>query len=157
MDDIGERRIDFNNSLFISWIRPSSYWDVVGAHAPLTLVTGIVLFLSKWAPIDHLPLKPCTFLQLTGYPCPFCGFTRSFWAMTHGDWTFALYNSPLACIVYIGVVLVFAWNVIGLFLGVKISRGRFLRLRPGRARWGIFIIAVSFTLNWAYRLGLGLK
>ena len=157
MDDIGERRINFNNSLFLSWVRPPSYWDVVGAHLPLTLVTGIALFLSKWAPIDHLPLKPCTFLLLTGYPCPFCGFTRSFWAMTHGDWAFALSNCPLICLVYIGVVLVFAWNATGLFLGVKVSRGRFLRLRTGRARWGIIIIVVSFTLNWAYRLCLGLK
>jgi hypothetical protein len=157
MGNSGERRIDLIISPFISWIRPPSYWDVVGAHVPLALVTGVVLFLSKWAPIDYLPLKTCTFLLLTGYPCPFCGFTRSFWAITHGDWAFALYNCPLACIVYVGVILVFAWNGAGLFLGVKLSRGRFLRLRTIRARWGIIITVVSLTLNWAYRLCLGLK
>ena len=157
MDSAGERRIGAHHSPFLSLTRPRSYWDVVGAHFPLALVTGIVLFVSRWIPGNLLPLRPCTFLQLTGYPCPFCGFTRSFQAMSHGDWVSALYNSPIACLVYVAVVLVFAWNAAGLLLGVKISRNRFLRLKAGRARWGIAIFSVLLALNWAYRLGLGLK
>jgi hypothetical protein len=77
--------------------------------------------------------------------------------MSHGDWVSALYNSPIACLVYVAVVLVFTWNATGLLFGVKISRHRFLRLKAGRARWGIAIFSVLLALNWGYRLGIGLK
>jgi len=157
MDSTGERRIGAPHSPFLSVTRPRSYWDVVGAHFPFALVTGIPLFVSKWIPVDLLPLRPCTFLQLTGYPCPFCGFTRSFQTISHGDWAFALYNSPIACLVYVAVLVVFVWNAAGLLFGVKLSRNRFLRLKAGRARWGIAIFSVLLALNWVYRLGMGLK
>ena len=157
MDSTGERRIGAPHSPFLSVTRPRSYWDVVGAHFPFALVTGIPLFVSKWIPVDLLPLRPCTFLQLTGYPCPFCGFTRSFQTMSHGDWAFAMYNSPIACLVYVGLLVVFVWNAAGLLFGVKLSRNRFLRLKAGRARWGIAIFSVLLALNWVYRLGMGLK
>jgi len=142
---------------FFSWSRPHSYWDVVGAHLPLALVTGIVLLLPHLVSCYLLPLKQCTFLELTGYPCPFCGFTRSFWAIAEGEWTLALNNSPLACLMYIAVVLVFAWNVAGLLMGVKIARGQFMRLSPEMARLIIIILIILLILNWAYRLSLGLK
>jgi hypothetical protein len=115
------------------------------------------LLLPNWASFRHLPSMPCTFLWLTGYPCPFCGFTRSFWAMTLGDWAFAFQNSPLACLVYVMAALVFAWNATGLLLGLRLERGKFLRLRPGRGRWTIGSLTLLVLLNWAYRLILGLK
>lgn len=157
MDSTGERRIGDRHSPLFSVNRPRSYWDVVGTHFPLALMTGIPLFVSRWIPANLLPLRPCTFLQLTGYPCPFCGFTRSFQAMSHGDWAFALYNSPIACLIYVGVLVVFVWNVVGLLFGVKLSRNRFLRLKAGKARWGIAIFSVLLALNWVYRLSIGLK
>jgi hypothetical protein len=141
----------------ITLTRPHSYWDVVGAHLPLALLSGIALLVSKWVSYRMLPLMPCTFLQLTGYPCPFCGFTRSFWAMASGDLTFAVTNCPLACLAYFGTVLMFAWNMAALVLGVRISRGRSLQMGRGRARWMFCIISALFVLNWAYRLCLGLQ
>jgi len=63
----------------------------------------------------------------------------------------------MACLVYVAVALVFAWNAAGLLFGVKISRNRFLRLKAGKARWAIAIFSVILALNWAYRLGMGLK
>lgn len=141
----------------LSWTRPRSYWDVIGAHLPLSFMTGMIFFLSSWVPLKVLPLRQCTFLWLTGYPCPFCGFTRSFQAMAEGGWGFAFYNCPLACLTYVVAALVFTWNTAGLLLGVKVVRGRFLRLKPRRARWVIAVVIVLLILNWAYRLGLGLK
>jgi len=157
MDITGYQQIGAKPSLFLSWTRPRSYWDVVGQHLLLSLVTGIVLLLSNWVPCDLLPLRHCTFLGLTRYPCPFCGFTRSFWAMAEGDWTFAIHNCPLACLVYFAVVIVFVWNITGLMLGIKIVRGKYLRLRPGQGRWAIGLICALFIMNWAFRLSLGLK
>ena len=136
---------------FLSWTRPESYWDVVVAHLPLTLITGIALLLPYLISCDSLPLKKCTFLSLTGYPCPFCGFTHSFWAMAEGDWDFAVYNAPLACLVYIATVLLFAWNITALFMRVRVVSGLFCLLKFFHAGW---IIAAMFVLNWVYRLCL---
>ncbi|MCP4669103.1 MAG: DUF2752 domain-containing protein [Deltaproteobacteria bacterium] len=140
-----------------SWNRPPSYWDVVGVHFPLALASGIALAVSMWVPFRLLSLVPCTFLQFTGYPCPFCGFSRSFWAMSGGDWAFAFRNCPLACLMYMGTAIVFAWNMAALLLGLRIARGRFLKLGRGLVPWFIGASSALLVLNWAYRLGLGLR
>jgi hypothetical protein len=112
--------------------------------------------MSVCVPIGSLPLKACTFLHLTGYPCPFCGFTRAFWALGHGDLGRGLAVCPLAVPVYGVLLLVFAWNAVPLALGMTIRRGRLLRLRPGQGRGAIGIAALFFAVNWAYRLAMGL-
>ena len=142
---------------YFPWTRPRSYWDVVGQHLPLSLVTGMALLLSSRTLCDLLPLKHCTFLGLTGYPCPFCGFTRAFQAMAEGDWALVMQNCPLAWPVYFTIVVVFVWNMTGLLLGVKIQRGRYLRLKPGQGRWAVALFSALFILNWVFRLGFGLK
>jgi hypothetical protein len=145
------------HSPLLTWNRPRSYWDVVGKHLPLALLTGIPLGLANCIPINLLPLRPCTFLWLTNYPCPFCGFTRSFWAIAQGDWSFAFYNAPLACLLYTAALVVFAWNATGLLLGVQISLGNFPRRRARGVRWGLIMVISLFVIHWAYRLALGLK
>ena len=140
-----------------SWGRPHSYWDVVGVHFPLALASGTALVLSMLGPCQLLHFGPCTFLQFSGYPCPFCGFTRSFWAMAGGEWAFAIRNCPLAFFLYIGTAMVFAWNMTALLLGLRIERGRFLKLGRGLLPWKFGAISALLVLNWAYRLGVGLQ
>jgi hypothetical protein len=140
-----------------TWHRPRSYWDVVGRHLPLALISGIPLALSNWLPMKRLPLMPCTFLWLTDYPCPFCGFTRSFWAMAQGNWSFAFHNAPLACLLYVVSAVVFAWNATGLLLGFQIGLGPFFQRKPGGVRWITITVAFLVIINWVYRLALGLK
>jgi len=157
METQAVRHIDAGDSLVFSWTRPPSYWDVAGPHLPVAFVTALALFLPEWVSCEIIPIRECTFLNLTGYPCPFCGFTRSFWAIAGGDWTFAALNCPLACLLYAAVALVFAWNATGLVFGIRMTRGRLLRLRPGLGRWAAGIVFGLVFLNWAYRLSLGLK
>jgi len=140
--------------LFLSWKRQESYWDVVVAHLPLALITGIALLLPYLVSYDFLPLKKCTFLSLTGYPCPFCGFTRSFWAIAEGNWVFAVNNAPMACLTYISTALLFAWHMTALLIGIRVVSGLFHLLKSCHAGW---IIVAMFILNWVYRLTLGLK
>jgi hypothetical protein len=148
---------------WFSWTRPQSYRDVVVNHMPVALVAGIALLLSCLVPLHLLPLLPCTLLRITGYPCPFCGFTRSFWALSAGDWNFALYNYPLAALLYGIIALVFVWNAGALIFGVKITRGfapGFRRLKGFsclKIRWIMGFISVLFLINWIYRLSMGLK
>ena len=138
--------------LFPVWAKPDSYWDVVVAHLPLALITGLGLVLSTWVPCDSLPLKKCIFLQLTGLPCPFCGFTRSFWAISAGDWHWALCNCPLSMGVYGLAAALFVWNSAALLLGVRMKSG-FYGLFKSTYTW--WIIAALFFLNWVYRVSLG--
>ena len=143
-------------AMLFSWTRPRSYWDVVGKHLPIALITGIPLFLSFLVPLSHVPLRACSFLHITGHPCPFCGFTRSFWAFSNAEWSFAFYNYPLALLVYVAVVLVFLWNTIGLLFGMRIERGRFLRLDFCHTNRFIVLVITLLVFNWVYRLNLGL-
>ena len=140
----------------VDCIRTRSYWDVIGVHLLPALASGIPLLLSFVGSYHVIPLLPCTFLRLTGYPCPFCGFTRSIWAISAGDWTYATINCPLAWLVYGALVLVLIWNAVGLLLGVKIIRGPVLGFTSLQKRHALVVIGVLILLNWAYRLMLDL-
>ena len=148
--------INKETARWFSWTRPQSYWDVVGAHLPLALVTGMPLLVSLLVPLKLLPLIPCTLLRFTGYPCPFCGFTRAFWALSHGAWSDALLGYPLVGLLYLLIVCVFIWNATGLLGGIIIVRGTMLRFDLRQTGWIMGLIFVLFLINWAYRLSMGL-
>jgi hypothetical protein len=139
------------------WTRPRSYWDVVGKHLPLALLSGMALLVASLVPLHLLPIRSCTFLNLTGYPCPFCGFTRSFWAMARWDWAYAFHEAPLACLLYIAVALTFVVNALGLLVDRQIRLSRLLSPRGINGRWIFIVVSVLFILNWFYRLALGLR
>ncbi|MCF8145695.1 MAG: DUF2752 domain-containing protein [Deltaproteobacteria bacterium] len=138
----------------LSWTRTDSYWEVVCAHLPLAIVTGIALMLPHAVSCDDLPLIPCTFLTLTGYPCPFCGLTRSFWAIAHGDWAFALHNAPISCLIYVATALLFSWHLTALITGLRIRSSLFCLLTSPLFVWLMVSLAIS---NWAYRLFWGFE
>ena len=150
----GYPRADLSRPPFLSWSRPRSYWDVVVPHLPLALVTGTALILPYLVSWDRLPLPACTFLSLTGYPCPFCGFTRSFWAMALGDWGFAIRNAPLSCLIYVITLILFMWHTTALLSGVILRSGVFRLIKSIHGGW---LIAAMFLLNWIYRLASGFK
>jgi len=138
-----------------SWLRPSSYWTVVVYHLPLALFSAAALVLPHLTSLKKLPLIPCTFLHLTGYPCPLCGFTRSFWAISTGHWDAAFTNSPLSFAVYLTVWMVFLFNGGALLSGVVLSRGPALRLGAGYRRKAVTAILTLLTANWIYRISMG--
>jgi hypothetical protein len=142
---------------WIVWYRPQSCWDAAVVHLPWALITGIPLLMSFLVPLHILPLIPCTLLRFTGYPCPFCGFTRSFWAMSAGDWTYALWNFPLSGLLYGLFAVGFIWNSVALLGGIRLKRGRAIRLNSLKNRYLIAFLSVLFLINWVYRLSLGLN
>ena len=138
------------------WRRPRSRWETAVFHLPLAMITGTALLLPYCVALEALPLIPCTFLRLTGYPCPFCGFTRSFWAIAHGHWAEALANCPLSAGVFFVVAATFAWHATALAFGVVLSRGPILQLAAGYRRKAAAAVMLLFALNWMYRLAMGL-
>jgi hypothetical protein len=121
------------------------------------IVTGVILLLPALLPQSFLPSKVCLFLWVTDYPCPFCGFTRSIWALTRGDWYFALTNCPLSVILYIGAWLGFIWSTAGLLFNINIKGGRLFPFTAGRVRWMLIVGFSAILINWIYRLLAGLK
>ncbi len=138
-----------------SWLRPSSYWTVAVYHLPLALITAAALALPYFVSLRQLPLMPCIFHSLTGYPCPFCGFTRSFWAISTGHWDAALANSPLSLAFYLTVWMVFLFNSGALLSGVVLKRGPALRLGAGYRRKAVTAILTLLATNWIYRISMG--
>ena len=138
-----------------SWLRPSSYWTVAVYHLPLALITAVALLLPFFVSLKQLPIIPCIFLHLTGYPCPFCGFTRSFWAISTGHWDVALANSPLSLAVYLTVWTVFLLNSGALLSGVVLTRGSALHLGAGYRRKAVIVILTLLAANWIYRIRMG--
>jgi len=139
--------------LFPVWTRPDSYWDVVVVHLPIALLTGLGLFLPLLVSRHSLPFMKCAFLAVTGFPCPFCGFTRSLWSISAGDWYFAAGNYPLSLGIYGLMSLFFAWHSTALLLGIRMESGFYRLFKSGVTWW---MMGALFFLNWVYRIGFGL-
>ena len=130
---------------------------VLVRHLPPALIAGGVLLAAVLLPLDRIPYVICTFLRLTGYPCPSCGLTRGFVAMAHGQWLAVLHTCPLAGLLYAATALIFAVNTAALLCGVRLTPGRWLKWRA-RA-WVVFLcfFGLLILLNWVYRLMHGMK
>jgi hypothetical protein len=144
------------NTILSSHTRSQSRLDIIGIRLALALTTGIPLLLSFLVPINRLVLFECPFLNITGLPGPFCGFTRSIWAISAGDWVYATVNCPLSWPLYAALVGVFAWNAGHMLLGIKTTRPSILRLNRVRANRVAGITIALVMLNWIYRLSFGL-
>jgi hypothetical protein len=71
-----------------------------------------VLLASALLTPDGLPpVELCLFYRVTGLPCPSCGLTRAFCAISHGDWAAAWRFNPFAFPLYAGVVATPLWAV----------------------------------------------
>jgi hypothetical protein len=133
------------------------YRTLLVYHLPWALIAGVVLLVSALLPLDRIAYTVCTFLRLTGYPCPSCGLTRGFVAMAHGQWLAVLHTCPLAALLYAATVLIFAVNTAALLCGVRLTPGRWLKWRA--RTWVVLLcfFGLLILLNWLYRLALGLK
>ena len=129
---------------------------IVGTRFALTVTTGIPLLISFLVPINWLTLFECRFLSITGLPGPFCGFTRSIWAISAGNWAYATVNCPLAWLVYAALAGVFAWNAGSILFGTKTTNRNILILNRVQANRTIGIVIALVLLNWIYRLSFGL-
>jgi hypothetical protein len=123
--------------------------------------TGGVIATAAWLQPDpeghgthlQLGLSTCSFLQLTGQPCPMCGATTTFTLMAHLRPFEALINQPFAAGLFLLTVGVFAISV----AEVIDPRGRWGRLIDRLEPYeGIAATAflVSMGLGWAYKAWL---
>ncbi len=127
--------------------------------APLALGSGAVLALSAWLepnPLGHsthtaLGLGQCSFLAISGYPCPMCGMTTSFALFAHLHPIDAVVNQPFSAVMFGITALVFGVSA----AEVVAPRERWARLGGRLAPWEAtlatgFLIAMG--LGWLYKI-----
>ena len=84
----------------------------------------------------------CPFRALTGLPCPFCGVTRSLFALGQGDLDRSLHFSPLGVFVAVAAVAVL------LLFSRAVVRGRAIRWPRTPLLGGLGLIAAI----WVFQL-----
>jgi hypothetical protein len=120
---------------------------------PRVAVAGAGLLATAWV-LPELwargvqPVPLCLFHRVTGLPCPFCGGTRSFAAMAHGNIGAAAHVYPIGPLMFLAVlaaVLYCTWAV---------TTGKRLHVvLDDRVRRGLVIGAFGLlALNWASKL-----
>jgi hypothetical protein len=127
----------------------------------LLAASSAVLGLARWLdpdPTGHgthtqLGLYPCTFLSLTGLPCPLCGATTTFALLADFRVWEGLVNHPFASFLF--VVTVVAWGIGG--LEAVAPRGRWMRLTELAERHDLGVAALvlgGLFSGWIYKIAV---
>ena len=130
---------------------------VVGAT--LLVPTSTVLGFAAWLTPDprgfgthtQLGLGQCTFLHLTGYPCPMCGMTTTFALMAHAHPVEAALNQPFGVVLF---SLTVASSLVG---GLDVATGSGFTARAWAGiqrreqRLAIALLA-GMMLGWVYKI-----
>ena len=89
----------------------------------VSLVLGLILFLSMMLEAAPEKIQLCHFNRITGLPCPSCGMTRAFISLGHGDLSRAFFLNPASPFLYSAVC-------IGLFLALLqiVTRRRYIEI-----------------------------
>jgi len=113
-------------------------WIALGA-------IGVLAVSAIYTP-ENLPNLPlCSFKQMTGRPCPGCGLTRAFCAISHARFGEALYFNPFSYALYAGALGLALW---------PLASHCYPRLKSWVDRTTFFVWVVPITL--AAMLGYGI-
>jgi uncharacterized protein DUF2752 len=123
------------------------------SSAPRAEPAGLLALLSLWLVYTrffatlqtaHLTLPACPFYAITGHPCPFCGGTRSYAAMWHGDVVGAFRYLPLGPLLFVATFVVTGYAV------WATVNGR--RVRVGIPTWAWIVGGAALALSWSLKL-----
>lgn len=124
-----------------------------GALAAMPLTAATVLLTPATSGVgthQQLGLPPCTFLYLTGFPCPFCGMTTSWTHAAHGDLLSAFTTQPMGLVLFLIDVL-FAVVLLGRALAgsAAFRPDQALSKLPVQAVWAFFAGTIT---AWIYKI-----
>ena len=124
-------------------------WAALGA---VPLGTAFVLTPSEKGVGTHqqLGLPPCTFLWLTGLPCPFCGMTTSWTHAAHGNILSSFTTQPMGLVLFALDAVIVVWLLGRVLRGSAGFRpDQFLGSLPVRLVWALF---ASTMVAWVYKI-----
>ena len=76
------------------------------------ILFSIILSLPFWINPNSQNLLTCSFKEMSGYPCPTCGMSRSFYSLTHFNLSQALDYHLMGPVVYFSLMfLTFLFTV----------------------------------------------
>ena len=133
------------------WVRVLLVLIAAGLTAVFTTAWRLRPDPRGWGTHQQLGLPPCTFLQLTGIPCPSCGMTTSFSHLAHGDVVGSLKANPVGTLLAVFCLAAVPWCVASAFSGRRIGI-RDLESFVARA---ILVFAVLLLVTWGIRLLTG--
>ena len=135
--------------------RSTEHWFVLGVAllVPLVMVAMGLYFEPDARGIgthEQLGLRPCTTMDLWGFPCPGCGVTTSVTMAVQGRPWDSFVTQPFGFGIAVGAVLFVLWALWGQVTGRDLYR-RLMGLRLGR--WGAALVAFVLA-SWIYKLAI---
>lgn len=127
---------------------------LVGLALGMMLVFGIALWLDpyqadvaqrKIGTHQQLGLPPCSFVKLTGYPCPACGMTTSFALLVRGDILNSLRANWVGSLLALMGLLFIPWSL------VSVCKRRTIFIRSLERTFTVLVVVfmVLLLLRWA--------
>lgn len=125
-------------------------WTPRRRAAAAGALTGLILLTSLL--LASAPEKPvlCLFRLATGLPCPSCGMTRGFIALSHGDIALAAKYNVAAPVIHAAVSVIFLLSLLQLFSGRDWLLRFWQRFRIPLA----VLVVVLLIIAWAVNLAL---
>jgi hypothetical protein len=132
---------------------------LVGLALGVMLVFGIALWLDPYqedvverrmGTHQQLGLPPCTFVTVTGYPCPACGMTTSFALLVRGDVLNSLRANWVGTLLAGLCLLFIPWSL------VSVWKRRTVFVRSVERTFTILVVGfmVLLLLRWGIVIGL---
>lgn len=101
----------------------------------------------------HQEYSVCVFKNLTGYPCPGCGMTRSTISLFKGDFFQSLMWNPLAIVVNIMAITAIIWMSYNLIITKKPTFDRIIRHKVHPLY--LILIGIIVIANWIWNFKKG--
>ena len=135
--------------------RPCTRADQIQYSVVIT-VAAATLGLARWlhpstrgvGTHEQLGLPACTFLKLTGIPCPSCGLTTSFAHAAHGHFWDAFVTQPFGFVAFWLTALSIPLTCYLLYRGIAWER----LLHTRTTNHIIRALLVLYLLSWCYKI-----
>lgn len=114
----------------------------------LLIISAVILSSVSIHPFYKGEFTVCPFKNIFGIPCPFCGMTRSFLFLGHGEIREACRLNPLGPLVF--MIVVFFWFYYAAMMTAR--KEITVRLSENEKRLTIVVSAVLVMAAWGYNL-----
>lgn len=113
----------------------------------LSVMSLSVLIASLVLPAEGFPgIDTCSFHALTALPCPGCGLTRAFCAISHGQFREAWSLHPFSFLFYLGVLAGAAAPILDRCFPALSSKQAAMTLRVG-----VLVLAIAMLCFGGWR------
>jgi hypothetical protein len=124
------------------------------------LTSSAVLLGYLWLGLEYYSRKKtaggyslCLVKNITGYPCPSCGSTRSVFELIQGNWQEAAVLNPLGYIMLIVLILIPFWLLYDLSFKKPTLFAEYQRAENTiKQRWIAFPLIALVLANWVWNV-----